>query len=321
MDTLVIDVHDLRKSYRSRVAVDGIDLRVGRGEVFAMLGPNGAGKTTTVEILEGHRQRTSGTVSVLGFDPGSGDSAYRERIGVVLQETSVERYLTVSEIIDRFRGFFADPRPRDEILAVVGLEEQRDQRVRRLSGGQQRRLDVAIGLAGNPELLFLDEPTTGFDPAARRSAWEMVRNLQALGKTIFLTTHYMEEAQHLANRVAVIVEGRIVAEGAPTALAAGDGSTTTIAFRPPGDAVLPTHLARVFARDRDVLRAVTNRPTATLHDLTAWAVAEGIELDALEVSRPTLEDAYLDLVARTPEAPALASHAAPSQGSRRWRRR
>jgi ABC-2 type transport system ATP-binding protein len=285
--------------------------------VFALLGPNGAGKSTTVEILEGHRQRTSGDVSVLGFDPGAGDRAYKQRIGVVLQETSVERFLTVAEVIDRFRSFFPSPRPRDEIIEVVGLGEQRDMRVSRLSGGQQRRLDVAIGLAGDPDLLFLDEPTTGFDPAARRGAWDMVRNLQSLGKTIFLTTHYMDEAEHLAGRVAVIVDGRIVAEGAPDVLAAGTGRTATITFRLPVETALPTALSDLFVRGGETLRAVSEQPTALLQRVTEWAMAQGIELEALEVTRPRLEEAYLALVGHVEATPAAVS----SVRGRRARRR
>ncbi|MEA2459845.1 MAG: type transport system ATP-binding protein, partial [Actinomycetota bacterium] len=193
-----IAVKDLRKSYGTLEAVAGIDLEVAEGEVFALLGPNGAGKTTTVEILEGHRSRSSGDVKVLGYDPGRGEHAFKERIGIVLQETGVEPFLTVAEVIEMYRGYYPHPRPVDEIIEVVGLGEKRDTRVIKLSGGQQRRLDVAVGLAGDPDLLFLDEPTTGFDPSARRSAWDMVHNLQSLGKTVFLTTHYMDEAQNLA---------------------------------------------------------------------------------------------------------------------------
>src|SRR5687767_6381827 len=210
-----IVVRNLVKSYGSLEAVRGIDLEVAEGEVFAMLGPNGAGKTTTVEIMEGHRHRDGGEVSVLGFDPVRGERRFRERIGIVLQSTGISPYLTVAETIEMYRGYYPSPRPLDEILQLVGLAEKRDARVRRLSGGQQRCLDVGIGLAGDPDLLFLDEPTTGFDPAARRGAWEMIRGLQALGKTIFLTTHYMEEAEYLASRVAIIRRGEIVAEGPP----------------------------------------------------------------------------------------------------------
>ena len=221
-----IEVRGLHKSYGDVEAVRGIDLSVPTGEVFALLGPNGAGKTTTVEILEGHRDRTAGDVSVLGHDPGLNDRALKQRIGIVLQTTGVEPYLNVEETIDLFRGYYPHPLPLDEILDVIGLREQRRTRVRRLSGGQQRRLDVAIGLAGDPELLFLDEPTTGLDPAARRQAWEMVDNLRSLGKTVVLTTHYMDEAEQLADRVAIIVQGEIVAEGTPGELVRKSGSTT-----------------------------------------------------------------------------------------------
>ena len=224
-----IEVRGLRKSYGEREAVAGVDLYVAHGEVFALLGPNGAGKTTTVEILEGHRERTSGEVSVLGFDPQRLERAFKERIGVVLQETGVEPYLSVRETLDLYRSYYPHPMSTGHIMDLVGLTEQAETRVSRLSGGQQRRLDVAIGLAGDPELLFLDEPTTGFDPAARRSAWEMIRGLQDLGKTIFLTTHYMEEAEYLADRVAIIRRGEIVVEGPPASLVGAD-HTTTVRF-------------------------------------------------------------------------------------------
>ena len=225
-------------AYGPHEAVRGIDLAVRRGEVFALLGPNGAGKTTTVEILEGHRSRTGGTVEVLGHDPARHERAYKERIGIVLQSTGIDRYLTVGEAVDMFRGYYPHPRPREEVLALVGLEAQRDERVRRLSGGQQRRLNVAIGLAGDPDLMFLDEPTTGFDPAARRQAWEMIRNLRSTGTTVFLTTHYLDEAEQLADRVAIIAGGRIIAEGSPQSLAAGQ-TRTVIQFRMP--AARPIH--------------------------------------------------------------------------------
>ena len=224
-----IEVRGLRKLYGKIEAVRGIDLRVAKGEVFALLGPNGAGKTTTVEILEGHRDRTDGYVSVLGHDPRRNERSLKERIGIVLQSIGVEPYLSVEETIDVFRGYFPHPLPLEEILDLVGLRDQRRARVRRLSGGQQRRLDVAIGLAGDPELLFLDEPTSGFDPSARRGAWEMVKGLKSLGKTVVLTTHYMDEAEHLADRVAIIVEGKIVAEGAP-----GQNWCAGTALRPSG---------------------------------------------------------------------------------------
>ena len=294
--TLAIEVRGLRKSYGRTEAVRGVDLRVSKGEVFALLGPNGAGKTTIVEILEGHRDRTAGEVSVLGYDPGRGERALKQRIGIVLQSTGVEPYLSVEETIDLFRGYFPHPLPLDEILDAVGLSEQRRARVRRLSGGQQRRLDVAIGLAGNPELLFLDEPTSGFDPSARRGAWEMVRNLKSLGKTVVLTTHYMEEAEALADRVAIINEGKIVAEDAMGQLLDKDKSTT-IRFRVrPGSARLPEDLTVVPTDDDDGYSITTAAPTGSLHRLTGWAVEQGIELEELSVTRPSLEDLFIELV-------------------------
>ncbi|HLF72229.1 MAG TPA: ABC transporter ATP-binding protein [Dehalococcoidia bacterium] len=292
---VAIEVRGLTKRYGAFEAVAGIDLRVARGEVFALLGPNGAGKTTTVEILEGYRERSDGEVSVLGFDPGRQERSFKERIGIVLQEPSVEPYLTVEETVRMFGGYYADPLPVDVVLHLVGLTEQRRQRVRRLSGGQQRRLDVAIGLAGNPQLLFLDEPTTGFDPAARREAWEMVRGLQALGKTILLTTHYMEEAEYLADRVAIMRRGVIVAEGAPAELGE-QNPHSLIRFRAPeaaGDLLSNIDAATTTA---GYVSISTLKPTATLAVLTTRARERGIELPELTVSRPTLEDTYLRLV-------------------------
>jgi ABC-2 type transport system ATP-binding protein len=301
MADLAIRVRDLHKSYGSLQAVRGIDLEVAEGEVFALLGPNGAGKTTTVEILEGYRERDAGEVSVLGFDPGRGELEYRKRIGIVLQSTAFERYLTVEEIVDLFRGWYPAPRPRDEIIEVVGLEDARHTRVSRLSGGQQRRLDVAIGLAGDPELLFLDEPTTGFDPAARRGAWEMIRRLASLGKTVFLTTHYMDEAEAIAHRVAIIVAGRIVALGAPADLI-GAHQTATISFKVP-PATIPARLRRRARTEDGWVRLETRRPTSTLKSLTEWAVLKRFELDGLTVTRPDLEDVYLALVGEAEAAP------------------
>jgi ABC-2 type transport system ATP-binding protein len=313
-----IDVRGLRKSYGSVEAVAGIDLRVERGEVFALLGPNGAGKTTAVEILEGHRTRSGGEVSVLGYDPGRAEAAFKQRIGIVLQETGVEPYLTVEETVELYRGYYPHPRPLDEVLDLVGLTEQRATRVRRLSGGQQRRLDVAVGLAGDPDLLFLDEPTTGFDPAARRGAWEMVRGLQALGKTIFLTTHYMDEAQTLAGRVAIIRKGHIVAEGAPSDLI-GAETVTTIRFREPANAALLDGLP-VASREQRHVRIETESPTAALHELTSRAQERGIELEDLTVSKATLEDLYLRLVGQDAEVEATPEPE-PRRGGRRGRRR
>jgi ABC-2 type transport system ATP-binding protein len=264
--------------------------------VFALLGPNGAGKTTTVEILEGHRTRDAGEVSVLGFDPGRRQHDFRKRIGIVLQETGVERFLTVREAVEMYRGYYPRPRPADEVIDVVGLTPQRDQLVRKLSGGQQRRLDVAIGLAGDPDLLFLDEPTTGFDPSARRNAWGMIKNLRSLGKTILLTTHYMDEAQNLADTVAVITAGTIVAEGPPGAIGGRDVAGTLISFTlASGSPEPPDELLKTFSIEGENYQARTDDPVRLLHDLTRWALAAEVPLENLHVARPTLEDVYLEL--------------------------
>jgi ABC-2 type transport system ATP-binding protein len=294
MSDRAIEVTGLRKTYENLEAVAGIDLHVDVGEVFALLGPNGAGKTTTVEILEGYRQRTAGEVSVLGFDPAGRARALRERVGIVLQSTGVDPYLTVRETVALYASYYPSPRDVDEVVELVGLAEKRDTRVLKLSGGQQRRLDVAIALGGDAELLFLDEPTTGFDPGARRNAWEIVRNLTALGKTVFLTTHYMDEAQYLADRVAVIAKGRIVAEGPPATLGDRHLAKSVIRFRPPaGD--LPPEIASIATTANDELEITVTDPTRVLHEVTSWAVGRGVELEGLEVSRPTLEDVYLEL--------------------------
>ncbi|MFL5754795.1 MAG: ATP-binding cassette domain-containing protein [Chloroflexota bacterium] len=290
----VIEIDGLRKSYGDVQAVGGIDVHVDRGEVFALLGPNGAGKTTATEILEGYRERSAGTVSVLGYDPAKGEHAFKQRIGIVLQSTGVDPFLTVRETIEMYGGYYPNPRPTDEVVDLVGLREKRDERVRRLSGGQQRRLDVAIALAGDPELLFLDEPTTGFDPSARRNAWEMVKNLVALGKTVWLTTHFMDEAQYLADRVAVIANGVIVAEGPPSSLAGRDRMQTTIRFRPAAGAPTPPELGQIPDGD-GVLRLSTDQPTKMAHTLTGWALDAGVDLEVFEISRPSLEDVYLEL--------------------------
>jgi ABC-2 type transport system ATP-binding protein len=295
MTDLAIEVKGLRKTYGSLEAVRGVDLSVQRGQVFALLGPNGAGKTTTVEILEGHRQRTAGEVSVLGFDPAKGQRAFKEKIGIVLQETGVNRFLTVAETIEQFRGFYPDPLPLDEVIAVVELQEKRDVLVRKLSGGQQRRIDVAAGLAGNPELLFLDEPTTGFDPSARRNAWKMVNNLRDLGKTILLTTHYMDEAQHLADHVAIIDQGVIVAEGPPDSLGSIEQSETKITFALPSGTSLPSELASNATQGGSFVEITTSEPIPTLNQLTQWALSNSVELEGLTVNQASLEDVYLEL--------------------------
>ena len=289
----MITVAGLRKTYGDLEAVAEIDLAVRSGEVFALLGPNGAGKTTTVEILEGYRDRTAGEVSVLGFDPADRPRELRRRVGIVLQSTGVDPYLTVRETVGLYASYYPSPRNVDEVVDLVGLSEKRDARVVKLSGGQQRRLDVAIALAGDPELLFLDEPTTGFDPGARRHAWDVIRNLAELGKTIFLTTHYMDEAQNLANRVAVIAKGKIVAEGPPSTLVERHLARTVIRFRrPPGDLPPSVHDGSTVGAEIEI---AVDEPTRTLHELTSWAVERGVELEGLQVTRPTLEDVYLEL--------------------------
>ena len=291
-----IVIERLVKRYGDLVAVDGLDLVVQEGEVFALLGPNGAGKTTTVEILEGHRKRTSGEVSVLGFDPETGGRAFRERIGVVLQEAGVDEEFTVAELCSLYRGMYPRRRDVDDVIALVGLTEKRNARVKTLSGGQRRRLDLALGLVGDPDLIFLDEPTTGFDPSARRNAWQVIDDLRRLGKTILLTTHYMDEAQHLADRVGVIVRGRLVAVDMPDALVSRSSAQAVIRFTLDGraDAVLP-ELGPVVHRAGSAVEITTDDPARDLHTLTAWALQAGVTLSTLTVQRPTLEDVYVEL--------------------------
>jgi len=295
-DQPVVQVTGLTKSYGDFQAVRGIDLSIARGEVFALLGPNGAGKTTTVEILEGYRRRDGGDVSVLGLDPGRDRTQLKSRIGIVLQSTGVDRYLTVAESIAMYSGYYPHPRPVDEVIELVGLTEKRDTRVVKLSGGQQRRLDVAIALAGDPEMLFLDEPTTGFDPSARHDAWQLVRNLADLGKTVLLTTHYMDEAQNLADRVAVIARGQIVAEGTPATLAGRDALRATVSYRVPDDVQPPPSFGRLTGRD-GLIEFTPDDLVVALHELTAWALEQRVSLESLQVLRPTLEDVYLELTA------------------------
>jgi len=275
----VITIRGLSKSYGDFEAVRGIDLEVQAGEVFAFLGPNGAGKTTTVEILEGYRKRSGGEVAVLGEDPERGGRGWRERIGIVLQSCRLDPYLTVRESLGLYAGYYSSPRPVDEVVELVGLGAKAEARTGSLSGGQQRRLDVGMALVGDPELLFLDEPTTGFDPSARRHAWDVIAGLRDLGKTVFLTTHYMDEAQRLADRVTIISRGEIVADGTPEDLGNRESLPTTVSYRLGGEDV----------------SFETTTPVAALHELTGRAVEQGLELESLEVTRPNLEDIYLSL--------------------------
>jgi ABC-2 type transport system ATP-binding protein len=281
-----VRVSGLRKAYGPHEALRGIDFEIRSGEVFGLLGPNGAGKTTAIEILEGYRHRDAGEVEVLGEDPGRASRAWRERIGVVLQSSSLYPSLTVRESLEVFGGYYARPRDADEVIGIVGLGDKADARCRTLSGGQKRRLDLGLALVGSPEMVFLDEPTTGFDPGARRAAWETVRGLRALGTTILLTTHYLDEAEQLSDRVAVLRQGLIVRVGTPAELTAGPAETE-IRYRRGGELVVEQ----------------TAEPTRRLHELTAEAIAHGEEIEGLEVRRPTLEDVYLELTAEA-ETPA-----------------
>jgi ABC-2 type transport system ATP-binding protein len=300
-----IVVEQLRKSYGELEAVKGIDLTVAEGEIFALLGPNGAGKTTTVEILEGYRERTSGSVSVLGFDPARRPEQMRARIGIVLQSAGVESYLTVAEIVDLYRGYYPNPRDRDEVLRLVGLEDRPNMRVGKLSGGQRRRLDVAVGICGNPDLLFLDEPTTGFDPGARRHAWAAIQSLRAEGKTILLTTHFMDEAQALADRLAIMRAGTIVAMGTLDEIQAGRDTSTRIRFELTGAATPPADLLPDNARrGEDGYELWSDKPVELLHDLTGWALSASADITNLSVARPSLEDTYLELTGEAAESSA-----------------
>ena len=294
---MTIEVEGLIKRYGDRVAVDGIDLHVADGEIVAFLGPNGAGKTTTIEILEGFRKRDGGTVQVLGADPETAPLEWRERIGIVLQESEPIPELTAREAVAQQAAYYRNPRNVDEVLDIVGLTDSANQRTRKLSGGQKRRLDLAQALVGNPDLVFLDEPTTGFDPSARRESWDMIEALRALGKTVLLTTHYMDEAERLSDRIVVIADGAIVARGTAAALAAQVNATTRISWRvdpAAGPQSRPANL-EVMVDDNDLASITTDDVTRSLHTLTGWALDAGVELSELQVKRPTLEDVYLVL--------------------------
>jgi ABC-2 type transport system ATP-binding protein len=301
----VISLRGLRKRYGAVDAVAGIDLEVHRGEIFAFLGPNGAGKTTTVEIMEGFRRRDGGEVSVLGVDPADAGAEWRDRVGVVLQESEPEPGLSVRECLELYAGYYRAPRGVLETIELVGLQDRIETACETLSGGQRRRLDVALSLIGDPELVFLDEPTTGFDPSARRNAWGVIDGLRALGKTVFLTTHYMDEAENLADRIAVIAHGTIVAEGTPQTLGGRDRMRATIRFSLPTGAAaqLPQSLHALAGNgEENRITLHTEHPAADVHALTGWALESGIDLPDLEVRRPTLEDVYLSLTEQEPPA-------------------
>ncbi|MCS5647977.1 MAG: ABC transporter ATP-binding protein [Dehalococcoidia bacterium] len=293
---LAIDTNQLTKKYGDFQAVNNVSLRVRKGEIFALLGPNGAGKTTTVEILEGHRSKTSGQVKVLGMDPSENSTEFRSRVGIVLQETGIEQYLTAVEILEQFTNFYESPRSISELLEMTGLREDKDKRVKKLSGGQKRRLDVAIGLCGNPDLLFLDEPTTGFDPSARRAFWDMIKNLKTDGTTVVLTTHYMEEAEYLADTVALMNHGKLVSQGSLSDLKISNNQTSITFKFDESPTKLPADIQEISKISEGMVLINTESPTAVLADLTGWAISEGIELKNLEVSHQTLEEIYLGIL-------------------------
>ncbi len=294
----VIEVANLIKTYGGTHAVDGISFAIEAGEVFSLLGPNGAGKTTTVEILEGHRQATAGKVSVLGFDPDTGGRDFRERIGIVLQDTALEPDLKVHEVIDLYGQMYPNRLGTDDLVGMVGLEAKADARIKTLSGGQRRRLELALGIVGRPDVIFLDEPTTGFDPSARRQAWTVIENLKSLGRTILLTTHYMDEAQTLADRVAVISAGKIVDIGTPDTLGGRETDATVIRFRLDGEvdlARLAVSREELSIDEEGRVEVRTHDPTTVVHSITGWALDRDLELNGLTVTRPSLEDVYLEL--------------------------
>jgi ABC-2 type transport system ATP-binding protein len=312
-EAFAIEVTDLRKAYGRTEAVRDVSFTVARGEVFCLLGPNGAGKTTIVEILEGYRSRTSGSVTVLGIDPATGARRLREQVGIVLQQCGVQNDLTVAELIEMYGRYYVDARPVDEVIEIVELTEKRDVRAKALSGGQRRRLDLALALVGDPELIFLDEPTTGFDPAARRQAWSTIRSLCELGKTIFLTTHFMDEAQHLADRVAIMNAGEVIASGRPDELGGRDLRPAEIRFSLPahwslGD--VPELPAQQRSLEGDRVVVVTREPVRASHILTSWALDRDIDLGHFSVTQPTLEDIYLELTGANRENPEVHQEAA-----------
>ena len=307
----VVEVHEIHKHYGDVRAVDGLSFSIAAGGVYALLGENGAGKSTAVEILEGYRAPTSGRVEVLGADPGLAGREFRDRIGIVLQSSGVESEFTVREVVELYGGCYRNPRPLDEVVGLVGLGEKVDARIGSLSGGQRRRVDLALGIVGRPELLYLDEPTTGFDPAARRKSWDLIEALGQDGTTVLLTTHYLDEAEHLADRVGVLSHGRMIAEGTPEQLIAQDSGTVISFMLPLGVAAeeaVPTFGALLGSDIRlsgRLVEASVELPTAAVHRLTGWAIEEGHELESLSVTRVSLEDVYLSLT-ESPGDPGVA---------------
>ncbi len=293
---IAIETNKLTKKYGDSLAVNNVSIRVDVGEVFALLGPNGAGKTTTVEILEGHRSKTSGEVKVLGMDPSNDSPEFRSKVGIVLQETGIEQYLTASEVLGQFTSFYKTPRKVSDLLEMTGLTEEKDKRVKKLSGGQKRRLDVAIGLCGNPDLLFLDEPTTGFDPSARRTFWDMIKKLKSDGTTIVLTTHYMEEAEYLADTVALMNHGKLITQGSLNDLRILYNKTSITFTSDDAYNQLPKNLKEIAVISEGTVSINTEDPTTILSELTGWAISRGIELSNLEVSRQNLEEIYLGIL-------------------------
>lgn len=294
MQQPAIEISNLNKAYADKIVIHDVSLTVKKGEIFALLGPNGAGKTTIVEILEGHRFRDHGSIQVLGYDPARNERAFKQRVGMVLQSTGIDPYLTVEETLRIFRSYYQKPMALDVLIELTQMSDLKNTRVRKLSGGQQRKLDVAVALCGNPEVLFLDEPTTGFDPTARRRTWEMLQDLKQSGMTIFLTTHYMEEAEALADQVGFIVEGDIVEQGSLHALT-GEGHSTTITFRLDSNKTVPQSVGEAKINELGELQIITHTPTEHLASLTQWAIETGTELLSLQVKKASLEDIFFRL--------------------------